>query len=48
MLKQLQVFEDQNHSVRNGGGHESELETNNTDTNKSKITAARSRDIYDS
>ena len=36
MLKQLEVFEDQNQPMKDDIEHESELETNHTDTNKSR------------
>jgi hypothetical protein len=50
MLKKLEVFEDQNHPIKDDREHESKLETNHTDTNKSRGNgiqgAGRSRDIY--
>ncbi len=36
MLKQLETFEDQNQGMKDDREHESELETNHTDTNKSR------------
>jgi hypothetical protein len=50
MLKKLEVFDEQNHLIKDDRVHESELETNHTDTNKSRGNgmqgAVRSRDIY--
>ena len=50
MLKQLEVFEDQNQAIKYDRQHETELETNHTDTNKSRSNVqkelTRSRDIY--
>ncbi len=46
----MEVFEDQNQAMKDDREHESELETNHTDTNKSRGNVqkgiTRSRDIY--
>jgi hypothetical protein len=50
MLKKLEVFEDQNQPMKDDREHESEQETNHTDTNKYRGNgiqgAVRTRDIY--